>query len=383
MDPKAYNEMSEGIQKLEDRFTKLTEEEDRLYAQRKEETDYLKGKEVHIYKSFNAHIFIVHQFRLSDFEVRRLKEEYAKKTEGGKVNWEKLDSLVERLKFFAKLPQDVRLTLLKEAEYRFYPRGSFIFKQGDYGDVMYVILRGSCNVRMTKKNIYGMDEDLIINCLYDGDKFGELSMMGTSAKSKMQLSEAHLQELALKNKQTQNIQDELQDLEEERGAISPRKSMKEIETEALGVRIPASTTEEGKKYFERTKRLATIEVAESTDALCIPRERFKEILLNLIQKELDVKLKALLNIPFFEKIEPFTLIPLANNLSTKIYKMGEVIFKEGDTPNEFCIIGQGKVKVVKEITISRVRTPMNFSKNRAPPLKNFIYTDGSFYSSVL
>ena len=117
-------------------------------------------------------------------------------------------------------------------------------------------------------------------------------------------------------------------------------------------------------------------MAESADLLCIPRERFKDILLSLIQKELDVKLKVLLIIPFFEKVEPFSLIPLANNLSVKVYKIGEVILKEGETPSEFSIISAGKVKVVKEITASRILTPANFAKGRVSALKGFTFKKG-------
>ena len=270
------------------------------------------------------------------------------------------------LKSFAKFSKNVRLTLLRDAEFRHYERGSFVFKQGDYGDNMYIILRGSCNVRISRKNKHGIIEDVIVNCLYDGDMFGELSMMGTSMKSKLQTKTTHLNKKA-KTFSKQNGQSEAT---QSNTHISGRKSNKLSEMEALGLKSPVMIEDE-KRYFERTKRAASIQVAQATDVLSIPRERFKVILMNVIQKKLDVKLKILLNLSFFEKIEPYLLIPLASNLSTKTFKMGEAILKEGETPTEFCIIAEGTLKVVKEMVVSKIRTQTNYTKGGGKPLRNF------------
>ena len=52
-------------------------------------------------------------------------------------------------------------------------------------------------------------------------------------------------------------------------------------------------------YKERSRRAATIEVSETCDLLCISRKNYQEILLHMMQRELDHKLKALLTLPFF------------------------------------------------------------------------------------
>jgi len=71
------------------------------------------------------------------------------------VNYEKVDHIVQKLKFFQKLPKPVRISLLRSAEFNHYPMGSTVFQQGDYGDLMYIILRGSANVRVQKADNYG------------------------------------------------------------------------------------------------------------------------------------------------------------------------------------------------------------------------------------
>ena len=65
-----------------------------------------------------------------------------------------------------------------------YPSGATIFKQGDYGDLMYIILRGSVNVRTKKTTVYGRLENIIVAVLYDGSHFGDYAMMGTSQVNK-------------------------------------------------------------------------------------------------------------------------------------------------------------------------------------------------------
>ena len=244
---------------------------------------------------------------------------------------------------------------------------------------MYVILRGSCNIRVDCKEVDKNRDDKIINVLYDGDHFGELAMMGTSAKSKMQLSDTHLKDLMKRGKSSTDQKNAaaINTPLPHSNSQSPKKiSNKEMETDALGLRIPTAV-EEGRNYFERTKRSASVQVAESVDLLSIPRDRFKQILLTLIQDELDLKLKVLLKLPFFEKIEPFSLIPLANNLTSSVFKMGDVILKEGDAPIAFVLIAKGRVNIIKETILTRMLEPTELARTRKPALRGFNYKQGN------
>ena len=75
------------------------------------------------------------------------------------------------------------MTLLKIAKLAHYPAEETIFKQGDYGDMMYVILKGSVNVRVKRPTPFGTVEDIISAVLYDGSHFGDYALMGTSQKN--------------------------------------------------------------------------------------------------------------------------------------------------------------------------------------------------------
>ena len=60
-----------------------------------------------------------------------------------------------------------------------------LFKEGDYGDLMYIIIKGSVNIKV-KRNYESYAKgnyEVVINSFYDGDHFGDLAMMSSRKKS--------------------------------------------------------------------------------------------------------------------------------------------------------------------------------------------------------
>lgn len=94
------------------------------------------------------------------------------------------------------------------------------------------------------------------------------------------------------------------------------------------------------------RRLATIALQEKTVMLEIPRDEFKNILLSIYQQGMDNKLQTLTKVHFFKNSDQASLIPLANYLTVKKFKMGEVVIKEGDMLEDFFIIAKGRCKVI-------------------------------------
>lgn len=60
-----------------------------------------------------------------------------------------------------------RIALLQVAEFVTFDANTTIFNQGDYGDHMYIILKGSVNVRINVK-IGDYTEQKLVAVLYDG-----------------------------------------------------------------------------------------------------------------------------------------------------------------------------------------------------------------------
>jgi CRP-like cAMP-binding protein len=65
--------------------------------------------------------------------------------------------------------------VFKEAEFRSLPARTTIFKQGDIGDMMYVILKG--RVAVEKTTVEQGNLPVVQALLNDGDHFGELGLI--------------------------------------------------------------------------------------------------------------------------------------------------------------------------------------------------------------
>lgn len=116
--------------------------------------------------------------KLSDEALATARGELTKP--GEDRNCRLLLSLLSKLKFFTKFQTDVRVKFLRIGQVMGFSQGQEIFRQGDQGDLMFVILHGSVTVKRTSP-AFGADP-VIVNTLYDGDSFGELTMFGTQIK---------------------------------------------------------------------------------------------------------------------------------------------------------------------------------------------------------
>jgi hypothetical protein len=83
-------------------------------------------------------------------------------------NYGKLDMIIEKLKFFKKFSRQTRIYLLRLANLTFYESNQIIFNQGDEGDLMYIIIRGGCHVRIKRETMDGNIENPVVHTMYDG-----------------------------------------------------------------------------------------------------------------------------------------------------------------------------------------------------------------------
>ena len=97
---------------------------------------------------------------------------------------EKIDKITRRIKFFSKFQKPIRYRLLKISTLVKKSANENLFRQGDFGDFLYVILKGSVNVIVNRRNNIGEVSENIVASLYDGSNFGELAMMGANRNTK-------------------------------------------------------------------------------------------------------------------------------------------------------------------------------------------------------
>lgn len=265
---------------------------------------------------------------------------------------EKIDKILRRLKFFAKFQKPVRYRLLKISSLIHKNAGEILFRQGDFGDLLYVILKGSVNVIVNSKNKYGEMHENVVASLYDGSSFGELAMMGANRNTKELKIDLISQIITrsdifkfIKQEEEEKLFEEKKKLLQEAVEIHKRFHNKKKIIEKLENEINEIIE---KKIKEGQKRLATIKTQETSYLLVIPRNEFKSILLSLFQNDLDFKVRILKKIDFFKECDSASLIPFASHLNIRKFKMGEIILREGQVISEFMIIGQGRCKVDKK-----------------------------------
>jgi len=287
--------------------------------------------------------------KLTTNELNSLRQIYAKPSRND-ADVEKIDDFLIRLKFFAQLTKEVRLQFLKAAKYIKEQRGKYVFHQGDEGDLMYVILRGSVNVKIKKAFKSGQAQFVSVNSLYDGHHFGELAIteldLSPTRETKFDFTttEESIEGTepgdSPKQKQQQDTQRRFMKINE---LITDHHDKKVSKIQrALNQRNEANSK-------VPQKRAASIQCSEDTEFLALDRNKFREILASVMNQELDAKIQVLQLIPFFQNCDNLTLLPLATNMKTQIFKLGQRIIKTDDVVMNYYIVSQGRCQVVKEI----------------------------------
>jgi potassium-dependent mechanosensitive channel len=69
------------------------------------------------------------------------------------IDFDQLDDLLCKLAFFERFTKSTRINIYKLAHYERFLQGQYVFHQGDQGDNLYIILKGSVNVKVNKVTI--------------------------------------------------------------------------------------------------------------------------------------------------------------------------------------------------------------------------------------
>lgn len=100
----------------------------------------------------------------------------------------KIDEILRKLDFFLKFPSSVRMQIYCFCLIIHVLPGQYIFKQGDLGDSVYVVVKGSVIFEKTLKELTSYE--LIVNSIYDGKHFGDLSLLSHLLKQPNKLRQA-------------------------------------------------------------------------------------------------------------------------------------------------------------------------------------------------
>jgi CRP-like cAMP-binding protein len=114
--------------------------------------------------------------------VQRTQREYIKvltkkKHARTKADIDMLSEYLQTLKFFRSLPKSFVRELCVVVDFLTLPAGACVFREGEVGDLFYIIFSGSVDVNINSKDFKGnMQMTKLVN-LTEGAHFGELALM--------------------------------------------------------------------------------------------------------------------------------------------------------------------------------------------------------------
>ncbi|CDW85001.1 camp-dependent protein kinase regulatory subunit [Stylonychia lemnae] len=259
---------------------------------------------------------VVYKKRLRLTEVDQVVN-FIKDRETLSINDYKLiDPFLKKLSFFAKYPVEIRRQLIMECELNITKCGDILFYQGDTSPQFYVLLRGSVKAILIKKD-YG-NIPIIINTYYDGKEFGEVNFY----------------------EESENLNSEM--------------------------------------VVQLNKQKYTCEAMEDSYVICLEKDKTNKIINQNLQANFEKRIDFLKQIEIFKGMEMHVLLPLANNLITETYRLGEYILREGQQPKGLYLIFKGQCKVGSEKLNMRSKTPFSFGNKLKKQIRNFKFK-GNFH----
>jgi len=292
---------------------------------------------------------------LDEDELKIIRTEYRKayhKTEA--IDYEKLDSYISKLSFFSQLPDKLRKKVLRCSAYSYFPAGTVIHRRIDREDQIYILLRGSIAIKTLKNE---SQEKKTVAILSPGAHFGEYSHQPTEETQQIRLPYkvcTQMGAIDLETGMERDISDQKRSYQEQILLHRKRVSSEFINFVAESTVLDATPSNEKEakelllfKEEDSAPPALTVEVAQTCEVICIQRDKLDSLLQDPSEKELNAKIKLLINLNIFKTIDQFGLIPLAKNIVSNMYAMGEVVISIGKEIDRFRIIAQGRCKIIK------------------------------------
>ncbi|KAL3663755.1 hypothetical protein V7S43_011170 [Phytophthora oleae] len=114
--------------------------------------------------------------------AQRTQREYIKvltkkKHARSKADIDMLSEYLQTLKFFRSLPKSFVRELCEVVDFLTLPAGACVFREGEVGDLFYIIFSGSADVNINSKDFKGNLQMTKLVNLTEGAHFGELALM--------------------------------------------------------------------------------------------------------------------------------------------------------------------------------------------------------------
>ena len=248
-------------------------------------------------------------------------------------------SVLRHMKAFHGIPEELLRKLCKMAKYERYRKGEYVFRQGDRGSEMYVLLSGSASVRIAQ------------------DPETERPLLANQRKGAIMVREV---DLASKIRDTALRKSQGIDDSKIVGMIKPGDRFGEMaKLESAGDGAPTS----------QRRRLASIVVEENSEMVHFNQTPTKEEMSSGRQEEALERVKtleeyrnwevesrkaSLRRCVLFELVDDVVMHDLAQLAVLQTFQTGQTLQKQGEIIKTFYILRSGLCKVSKAVNVSEL-----------------------------
>jgi len=100
-------------------------------------------------------------------------------------------------------------------------------------------------------------------------------------------------------------------------------------------------------------RTATVAATSHVECVRLHKSNYDYFVRDIQEQEKRENFQLLLKCPLFKTWPKGKIEKMATNCMRKVFNKGEYVFRQGDTPNQLCVILDGKIEIIREIIYSR------------------------------
>jgi CRP/FNR family cyclic AMP-dependent transcriptional regulator len=94
-------------------------------------------------------------------------------------HWQRVRPVLTKNSFLGRLPGEILDALLRKGQIRKFAKGDFVYRRGEPGDSMMVLIAGQAKL----VNVSPSAKEIVLHFLAEGDVFGEISALDGKARA--------------------------------------------------------------------------------------------------------------------------------------------------------------------------------------------------------
>ena len=272
------------------------------------------------------------------------------------------DYLCDNYPFFKKLRDSREITTLEQLSnilyIQEYAPEEYIIKYGEKGDKFYILLSGKVAVYKPKyiqKEMKLWDYLELLNTIKIKDKENGKYHRLIEKNNSIDLKIEEILDLKFEDKLSQKNFNFFFEDEEEMGRFESGFSFGEI------------------ALLTKNRRNASIKSLINSICLCLDKEDYNEIVLEIEKQKFEIQLNHLkIDFPIFDFLVSKQLFFLVNNFGFQTFTRGEFVFKQNENSDYIYFIDEGDFEVFTLISFGWVNKLLTYIKSSKNNLVNFL-----------